>query len=147
MAIEFLSAESVRIGRGGKGSGRKYGRYADAIKPLVPTLKAGIAKEGTILIKAKDIGKEMGGDFKTKNETSIYWGLKYSLFFEHIIVETGTHKDGSKVLKMRARDEADILPPSLDKHVAKDDVDSKSNVSEPSDELEIDTEEEEIPEE
>ena len=118
MAIEFIAVENMRSGRGKRsGSGIKYGKYIGAITPLVPQLKEAIAKakDGIIRIKNKDIAKEMGNAFIKLNETSIYWGLKGVLFEKGIVVETGTHLDGCKILVMRTRDKDDVLPASLAK--------------------------------
>jgi hypothetical protein len=117
MVIEFVSADEVRTGRGGKGNGVKYKAYSEALAPLVSSLKEQIEKnkEGIIRIKNKDLAKEMGGTFAKKNATSIYWGTKYSLFREGIVVSTGTHRDGDKILTMRMKVEGDVLPNSLEK--------------------------------
>jgi len=60
------------------------------------------------------MGSEMGGEFAKKNPTSLYWGLKYVLFNEGIVVDTGTHKSGDKLLIMRLGTENDVLPLALD---------------------------------
>lgn len=124
MAIPLVEAEEVRTGRGGgKTKGEKYGKYAVAVTKSVPWIKEQIAasKDGTIRIKATDLAKEMGGDFAKKNPTSIYWGLKYVLFNEGIVVDTGTHKSGDKLLLMRLGTEEDKLPPSLSKYLEPED--------------------------
>lgn len=117
--IEFFSAEDMKSGRGGKGgSGVHYSKYTDAIAPMVPHLKEQIAasKDGIIRVKNKDIAKELGGTFAKLNVTSIYWGLKASLFEQGIVVNTGTHRDGDKILTMRTREKDDVLPKSLTKN-------------------------------
>lgn len=138
MSIELVEANSVRSGRGGKTKGEKYGKYATAIQPQLAWIEEQIADspDGIIRIKTKDMGKEMGGEFIKKNEGSIYWGLKYILFQEGIVVDTGTHSDGSKLLIMRNANDDDRLPQSLAKYL------------EPSDEIEEEIKEEsEEPEE
>ena len=123
MAIPLVEAEEVRTGRGGgKTKGEKYGKYGIAIQKTVPWIKEQIAgsKDGVIRIKTVDLSKEMGGDFAKKNPTSIYWGLKYVLFNEGIVVDTGTHKSGDKLLVMRLGTEEDKLPPSLQKYIERD---------------------------
>lgn len=120
MSIPLVEAEEVRTGRGGgKTKGEKYGKYAIAIQKHVSWIKDQIAtsKDGTIRVKAADLGKEMGGDFAKKNPTSLYWGLKYVLFNEGVVVDTGTHKSGDKLLVMRLGTEEDKLPPSLSKYI------------------------------
>lgn len=121
MVIEIVEAEQVRSGRGGKTKGEKYGKYAIAIQKHIPYILDQIkeSKDGKIRIKTEAMGKEMGGEFIKKNPTSIYWGLRYVLFQEGIVVETGTlaETDGGKVLIMRLADTNDRLPPSLAKYL------------------------------
>lgn len=132
MAIELVEATEVRTGRGGKTKGEKYGKYAVAIQKSIPWIKEQIAanKDGIIRIKATDMGKEMGGEFIKKNATSIYWGLKYVLFQEGIVVDTGTHKTGDKLLIMRLGKEDDRLPPSLSKYLEPEEEDAGAEASE-----------------
>lgn len=128
MAIPLVEAEEVRTGRGGgKTKGEKYGKYAVAVQKSVSWIRDQIAeaKDGVIRIKAADLAKEMGGDFAKKNPTSIYWGLKYVLFNEGIVVDTGTHKSGDKLLLMRLGTEEDKLPPSLSKYLEPDEETSE----------------------
>lgn len=129
MAIPLVEAEEVRTGRGGvKTKGEKYGKYGAAIAKHVPWIKEQIksSKDGTIRVKAADIGKEMGPEFAKKNPTSIYWGLKYVLFNEGIVVDTGTHKTGDKLLQMRLGTEEDKLPPSLSKFLERDEEEEET---------------------
>lgn len=122
MDIELVEAANVRSGRGGRTKGEKYGKYAIAIAKSIPWIKQEIekSKEKSIFVKSGEIGKEMGGEFAKKNTTSIYWGLKYILFQEGIVVETGTHRTGEKLLIMRFADNDDRLPPSLSKYLEPD---------------------------
>lgn len=122
MAIELVEAAAVRARRGGKTKGEKYGKYATAIQKSIPWIEKeiGKSKDKKIIIKNKDIREEMGGEFIKKNDTSVYWGIKYVLFQEGIVVETGTHTDGSKLLIMRKADTDDRLPPSLSKYIETD---------------------------
>jgi hypothetical protein len=115
MVIELVEQNEMRTGRGGgggKGAG-KYSKYRLAIQKIVPFLKESIEANGTIRAKTEDIKKEMGGEFAKRHGTSIYWGLKYSLFHEGIWVTTGKHNDGSEVLVMRDATPEDKLPDSL----------------------------------
>ncbi len=132
MAIELVEAEEVRSGRGGKTKGEKYGKYAVAIQKHIPWIKEQIGgnPEGVIRIRAADMGKEMGGEFVKKNPTSIYWGLKYVLFQEGIVVDTGTHKTGDKLLIMRLGKEDDRLPQSLAKYLEPDEEDVNAELPE-----------------
>lgn len=113
--VQLVPIEEVQVGRGTKTKGEKYGKYAQAIAKLVPWIKEQIAKsaDGKIRIRSKDIAKEMGLEFEKKSDTAIYWGLKFVLFHEGIVVDTGTAKDRSKLLVMREGTEKDVLPPSL----------------------------------
>lgn len=115
MAIQLIEPDAMRIGRGG-GRGKSAGRYSKykiAIQKIVPFLKENIEKTETIRVKVDDLKKEMGGEFVKRHETSIYWGLKCSLFQEGIWVTTGKHNDGSAVLVMREATPEDKLPESL----------------------------------
>jgi hypothetical protein len=117
MTIQLVDADAMKTGRGGggKAKGQKYAKYRLAIQKIVPFLKENIKANGTIRAKTEDIKKEMGSEFVTKHTTSIYWGLKYSLFQEGIWVTTGKHTDGSDVLVMRLALPDDKLPESLTK--------------------------------
>lgn len=120
MTIQLVEPDDVRIGRGhGKTKGEKYSKYAVAIAKSIPWIKEEIGKSKDDLIRVKnvDIRKEMGGEFVKKNDTSIYWGLKFVLFNEGIVVETGTHANGDKLLLMRLANDEDRLPASLSKYL------------------------------
>jgi len=123
MAIEIVSAEDARSGRGGKTKGEKYTKYAIAVKKHIPWIEDEIekAKDHMIRIKTDDMKKELGKGFEKLNATSVYWGLKYTLFQDGIVVENGTHKTGDKLLIFRAANEDDRLPPSLSKYLETDD--------------------------
>ncbi len=123
MAIPLVSPEEVQKGRGGKTKGEKYGKYAQAIAPQVQWFKdrineAPCPKEGdvkSIRMKIKDVANVMGPEFEKKSDKAIYWGLKFVLFHEGIVVTTGKAKDTSPLLVMRYANEKDELPPSLAK--------------------------------
>lgn len=119
MAVPLVSIEEVQTGRGGKTKGEKYGKYAQSIAKDVIWLKDQIAEspDKKIRIKVRDMANAMGGEFIKKSDTAIYWGLKFVLFHEGIVVDTGTAKDKSKLLVMRMGTEKDELPPSLAKVV------------------------------
>ena len=127
MAIQLVEAEEVRSGRGGKTKGQKYGKYAIAIQPQLTWIEEQIANslDGTIRVKNVDIRKEMGGEFVKKADGSVYWGLKYCLFQEGIVVDTGTHSNGDKLLIMRKANDDDVLPASLAKFLEKDEEDDE----------------------
>ncbi len=117
MSIPLVQADDVKTGRGGRTKGEKYGKYAIAVQKHLTWLKESIgdSKDGCIRMKVKDFAKELGKEFETKNETSIYWALKYVMFNEGVVVETGTSKAGDKLLLMRLATDEDKLPPSLSK--------------------------------
>ena len=102
----------------------KYGKYANAISPHLAWLKNSItnAKDGIVRVKTVDIAKEMGSEFTKKRKMSVYWGLKYTLFKEGIVVDIGIHNTSDDdMLIMRLRQEDDILPPSLAKCLESED--------------------------
>ena len=119
MDIKLFEPEDMKTGRGGgkKGSGEKYAKYRSAVAPHIGFLKEGIAgaKDGSIRVRVTDLAKAMG--MTGKHETSIYWGLKYVLFAEDLVVTTGQTKDNEPVLIIREKKEGDILPASLTKHM------------------------------
>lgn len=119
MEIKLFEPEDMKTGRGGgkKGSGEKYSKYRNAIAPHVGFLREGIAgaKDGSIRVRVTDLAKAMG--MTGKHETSIYWGLKYTLFAEGLVVTTGQTKDNEPVLIIREKKEGDVLPASLTKHL------------------------------
>jgi len=117
MVVPLVSVEEVQTGRGGKTKGEKYGKYAQSIAKDVSWLKEQIAEspDEKIRIKVRDMANAMGGDFVKKSDTAIYWGLKFVLFHEGMVVDTGTAKDKSKLLVMRTATPEDKLPPSLAK--------------------------------
>lgn len=106
----------------GRDKGERYGKYKIAISPIIPWIKKQIENndDGIVRIKTEDIAKEMGQEFAKKGDTSIYWGLKYVLFKNSIIVDMATHIDGDKILVMRYRTADDELPPSLAKYLDDD---------------------------
>lgn len=117
MVIPLVSVEEVQTGRGVKTKGEKYGKYAQAIAKDVSWIKEQIAisPDKKIRLKTRDVAGEMGFDFEKKSDTAIYWALKFVLFHEGIVVDSGTAKDKSKLLVMRMATADDKLPPSLAK--------------------------------
>ena len=112
MPIPLVDEQDVKS-KSRSGNGIKYGKYSDAISSQLEFLKEGIAKEGTIRLKIRDVARAMGKDFERKSDTAIYWGLKYALFKEDIVTDLGAHKDGiTKLLVLRAKQEDDVLPES-----------------------------------
>ena len=95
----------------------KYAKYANAIakSKLVPWLKERIdhSSDKNIRILTREIAKEMGEEFEEKGDIAIYWGVRFILFYEDIIVDTGISKDDEHILVMRKRNKEDKLPFSL----------------------------------
>lgn len=115
MVVPLVSIEEVQVGRGGKTKGEKYGKYAQAIASQVQWFKDRIKEspDGKIRAKGRDVAKAMGPEFEKKSDKAIYWGLKFVLFHEGIVVTTGKAKDGAMLLVMRYATPEDKLPPSL----------------------------------
>ena len=128
MSIQLVEAEEVRSGRGGKTKGQKYGKYAVGIQKTIPWIREQIAEapDGIIRVKNEDIRNEMGGEFVKKNDSSVYWGLKYVLFQEGIVVDTGTKKTDEKLLIMRIANDDDHLPASLAKYLEPSEEDDET---------------------
>lgn len=121
MAIPLVESEDVRTGRGGvgkRGSGEKYTKYKSGLGPQVPWIKDQIGKnpDHAIRIKNRDILGLVSG--VGKHSTSIYWGVKYTLYQYGLWVTSGKHKDGDDVLVIRYATQDDVLPDSLAKKAA-----------------------------
>lgn len=132
MTIPLVEASEVVTGRGGgkKKSGEKYSKYKNAIAPHVQFLKDEVArsKDGNIRVLATDLAKTL--NMIGKHETSIYWGLKYVLFADGLVVTTGQTKSNEPVLIIRERKEGDVLPTSLTKTNATTEVTEADEVDE-----------------
>lgn len=119
MDIKLFDADEMKTGKGGgkRGTGEKYSKYKNAIAPHLQFLKDEIEKkaDGMIRVKVDDIAKAMG--MPVKHPTSIYWGLKFVLFNEGIVVTTGQTIHDEPALVMRKRLPGDTLPDSLSKHM------------------------------
>lgn len=117
MTIPLIAANEVITGRGGgkKKSGERYSKYKNAIAPHIEFLQDEVAKskDGSIRVLATDLAKTL--NMTGKHETSIYWGLKYVLFAEGLVVTTGQTKSNEPVLIIREKKEGDVLPTSLTK--------------------------------
>ncbi len=95
----------------------KFGKYAEAIERtnLVPWLRESIEKSSDkyVRILTREIAREMGEEFEEKSEAAIYWGVKFILFHEDIIVDIGMSNNDESMLVMRKRNKEDKLPYSL----------------------------------
>ncbi len=114
--------EVVKVGRG-KIKGDVYKMYYAAIHPFIADILENIekSKDGMIMFRISEVSKKMGKEFIDKKPSTIYSGLKYSLFNHNIVVEMGTLKEidpitkkNVKVLKMRMKNPDDI-PPTMKK--------------------------------
>ncbi len=115
MAIPIIEPSEVIVR--GETKGRKYGKYAQAIGSEVGWIKESITKsgDGKIRIKIRDIAKSMGPEFEKKQDKAIYWGTRFVLFHEGIVVEPAKDKTNKELLIMRMATSEDVLPPSLAK--------------------------------
>ncbi len=105
--IPLVKAEDVttRRGRGG------IEKYEIAVEKHLEWIKKSIesSKDGTIRMKITDFAKELGPDFVKKSPVVIQRNLKSVLFNNGIIIESGLHRDGEKLLIMRFATKADKL--------------------------------------
>ena len=126
--IQDVSAIKPRSGCG-QTKHQKYGAYLDALEEnpeIVPYFLKNIDEnpKGEILVKAVDIGIELGPHFEKIGETAIGWGLKFALFTHGIFVSTTTSKEinpktgkGYMLLKMRRPKHDDELPEGLRRYL------------------------------
>jgi len=140
MTIPLIEANEMITGRGGgkKKSGERYSKYKNAITPHVEFLKDEVAKskDGNIRVLATDLAKTL--NMTGKHETSIYWGLKYVLFAEGLVVTTGQTKSNDAVLIIRERKEGDVLPTSLTKTTTTTEATEADEVDDEDENLETD---------
>ena len=140
MTIPLIEANEMITGRGGgkKKSGERYSKYKNAIAPHVEFLKDEVAKskDGNIRVLATDLAKTL--NMTGKHETSIYWGLKYVLFAEGLVVTTGQTKSNDAVLIIRERKEGDVLPTSLTKTTTTTEATEADEVDDEDENLETD---------
>ncbi len=113
MLVPIIDPSEVIIR--GETKGRKYGKYAQAIGPEILWLKDTIAKsnDGKIRLRIRDVAKSMGPEFEKKQDKAIYWGIRFVLFHEGIVVGQGKSEDNEELLIMRMATSEDVLPPSL----------------------------------
>lgn len=106
--IPIVKAEDVMTRRGRGGIEKKYTmaveKHLDWIKKSIES-----SKDGTIRMKTMDFAKELGPEFTNRNPAVIQRNLKGILFDKDIIIESGTHKDGDKLLIMRFATKIDKL--------------------------------------
>ncbi len=115
MTISVVDPSEVMVR--GETKGRKYGRYAQAIGHEINWLKDAIANssDGKIRLKIRDVAKSMGPEFESKQDKAIYWGIRFVLFHEGIVVEQGKGRNNDALMIMRIATPDDVLPVSLAK--------------------------------
>lgn len=113
MNIEIVDANDVR-GRGNSKGKGKYAKYREGLGPHIGWLREEIEKspDGKVRIKTNDMLKIIGSGIG-KNPTSIYWGVRYTLFQDGLAVSQGTHRNGEDLLVIRVANDDDMLPTSL----------------------------------
>lgn len=115
--LELLDLDDTRPAGYGNG---KYCEYSEALKSrgLLDYIKELLDKQNFIIVRNIDVAAKLGKRFAEKQPSSIYWGLKYTLFNEGIVCEERAHISDigkmRKLLYMRKRKIGDQLPPSLD---------------------------------
>lgn len=114
MDIPLVEPDDVKT-RGGKTKGEKYAKYAQAVAKNLRWFKERIEEspDGKIRIRMSDVKKELGSSFDKLKDKAVYWGLRFVLFHEGLVVETGTHIEGDRLLIIRRGTPDDKLPPSL----------------------------------
>lgn len=109
--------DSSEVVTRGETKGHKYGKYAQAIGSEISWLKDSIKKsdDGKIRIKIRDFAKTMGPEFEKKKDKAIYWGIRFVLFHEGIVVASAKDTGNKDLLVMRMATSDDVLPQSLAK--------------------------------
>lgn len=115
MVIPIVDSSDV-VARG-ETKGHKYGKYAQAIGSEIQWLKDSIKKseDGKIRIKIRDLAKSMGPEFEKKKDKAIYWGTRFVLFHEGIVITPAKDANNKELLVMRMATSEDMLPQSLAK--------------------------------
>lgn len=115
MVIPIIDSSEV-VTRG-ETKGYKYGKYAQAIGSEIQWLKDSIQKsdDGRIRVKIRDLAKSMGPEFEKKKDKAIYWGTRFVLFHEGIVVAPAKDTGNKELLVMRMATSEDVLPHSLAK--------------------------------
>lgn len=104
----------------------KNKRYDDALEKHLSWIKEKIkqSKDGRIIIRTKELAKQLGPDFAGYSIATIYLSVKLSLWKKDIFVETGKHKkDNDDLLILRVKDEYDVLPARLKRELEEEERD------------------------
>jgi hypothetical protein len=97
--IPLRSTEDIRIrAHCGKTKHEKYGAYLDVLREhpeIINYLLDSIdqSKGGEILVRAVDMAKALGSDFEELSETTIYWSMRFALFYYGIWLSTKSDKE------------------------------------------------------
>jgi hypothetical protein len=97
----------------------KYRRYSEALKScgLLDEINELLDKRDFIIVKNADVAKRLGKQFVQRSSSTIYWALKYTLFYEGIICQLRSHihdtGNTGTLLFMRKRKDEDCLAMSL----------------------------------
>lgn len=116
--LELLDLGDTRPA--GYGNGR-YSEYSWALKSggLLDEIKELLDKQNFIIVRNIDIANKLGKRFAEKQPSTIYWGLKYTLFNEGIVCEERAHISDTgkmgKLLYIRKKKSHDHLPHSLER--------------------------------
>lgn len=87
---------------------KEKAEFYQAIDKIVPKLKKEIEEKNTILVKVKDLAKDMASKFEAKHPTSFYWGAKLCLWSNGIFVDP-KRKDNEPAMLMRFRSPDDKM--------------------------------------
>lgn len=114
MVVELVGEQDVKTKKG-KTKGEKYAKYAQSIAKNISWIKQQVneSPDGKIRLKIGDVKSDMGQAFEKLSDKAVYWGLRFVLFHEGLVVETGLHKDGDRLLMIRMGTPNDKLPHSL----------------------------------
>ena len=93
----------------------KYSIYEKNISKLIPWIIEQVNKSPDKILRLRiiDIKKEMGPELEDKNDTDMYWGLKFVLYKHGINVELGSTKNDEKILKMKIIRDSGYIPKEI----------------------------------
>jgi hypothetical protein len=98
----------------------RFRHYADALKSkgLLDEIKELLNKRDFIIVSNAGMAEKLGKRFAQRTPSTIYWALKYVLFYEGIVCQLRSHKDDigktGTLLFMRKRKDGDCLAQSLE---------------------------------
>jgi len=124
MDVKLIDKTEIKIRRGDRRrKGARYGRYRTSIKSILPWLKKQIeeSESGDIVVDPVEVGKDMGSDFDNLGAKTLFWGLKFALYFEGIECYLSTGRRCEIYITMRFARSDYQLPPSLRKYIKEGD--------------------------